>query len=416
MTQVKLKCVLDDCDYETTQLDFEHARSMLDLHMRYAHPTGEASGGVRKPEKFPRPEIKLDSSAEDWSEFLETWKQYKEEYALQGAGLIRQLFAACSDVLKHSLSRSTGGSQFSKSEQQLLDLMKQLAVRYQNPAVHVLEFLGLSQQQDEGVRHYLTRLRGVASRCNFTQKCECEREVSYADSVIRFKLIAGLYDTEIKEDILSAEDISLDETVKAIEAKESGKLARKTVGVVHDSAPSRVRFVEQDQPTCGHCNRTGHSSSQADREKFCPAYNKNCSICDKKGHFRVACRSKSKQPRKKAVNQVFKGNDSENLDCTFANQYLQLKNDQSAEINSISLGELAALRYSVGKITREIHSINKVKVPHMLFDQLKWVTSHPPAAQFIKLKVDVDTKAYIFNSIKPPSAYKHRTAVIEWSK
>ena len=72
----------------------------------------------------------------------------------------------------------------------------------------------------------------------------------------------------------------------------------------------------------------------------------------------------------------------------------------------------------MGKITREMQSINKVKVPHMLFDQLKWVTSHPPAAQFIKLKVDVDTKAYIyiFNSIKPPSAYKHRTAVIEWSK
>ena len=82
MAQVKLKCVLDDCDHETVQLDFDQARSMLDLHMKYAHPTGGASGGDRKPEKFPRPEIKLDSSAEDWSEFLETWKQYKEEYAL----------------------------------------------------------------------------------------------------------------------------------------------------------------------------------------------------------------------------------------------------------------------------------------------------------------------------------------------
>ena len=124
--------------------------------------------------------------------------------------------------------------------------------------------------------------------------------------------------------MLSVEDISLDETVKAIEAKESGKLVRKTVGVVHDSASNKVRFIEQDQPTCGHCNRTCHSSSQADREKFCPAYNKNCSICDKKGHFRVACRSKSKQPRKKAVNQVFKGNDSENLDCMFANPYSRM--------------------------------------------------------------------------------------------
>ena len=61
MTQVKLKCVLDDCDHETVQLDFDQARSMLDLHMKYAHPTGGASGGDRKPEKFPRPEISIYS-------------------------------------------------------------------------------------------------------------------------------------------------------------------------------------------------------------------------------------------------------------------------------------------------------------------------------------------------------------------
>ena len=43
--------------------------------------------------------------------------------------------------------------------------------------------------------------------------------------MIRFKLIQGLYDSEIKEDILSSEDRTLDETVKIIEAKESGKIA-----------------------------------------------------------------------------------------------------------------------------------------------------------------------------------------------
>ena len=74
------------------------------------------------------------------------------------------------------------------------------------------------------MRHYLTRLRGSASRCNFVEICtapQCDTEVSYADSIIRFKLIASLSDTEIKEDVLSAEDKTFEETVKAIEAKES---------------------------------------------------------------------------------------------------------------------------------------------------------------------------------------------------
>ena len=104
--------------------------------------------------------------------------------------------------------------------------MKQLAVRYQNPMVHVQEFLQQVQRQDEGVRHFLTRLRGVAARCNFSEKCECNRDVSYADSIICFKLIAGLYDPEIKEDILSLGERSLDEFVKYIEAKENEQQAR----------------------------------------------------------------------------------------------------------------------------------------------------------------------------------------------
>ena len=43
-------------------------------------------------------------------------------------------------------------------------------------------------------------------------------------------MIIGLYDSEIKEDILSSEDRTLDETVKQVKAKESMKFARKTVG------------------------------------------------------------------------------------------------------------------------------------------------------------------------------------------
>ena len=190
MAPTKLKCTFGDtsCNFETQELEFPQAKELLETHLKFAHPAQGGGNNDRRPrpESFPRPELKLDSSAEEWSEFLVTWQQYKAEYSLGGASLIRQLFASCSEELRHSLSRTTGGSHFDKTEQQLLELMKQLAVRYQNPAVHVQEFLGLVQQQDEGVRHFVTRLRGVATRCNFVEKCTCERDVSYADSMIRF--------------------------------------------------------------------------------------------------------------------------------------------------------------------------------------------------------------------------------------
>ena len=279
MAPVKLKCTTgDSCNYETQQLEFEQANILLESHLKHSHPVQVGGNDGRKLPQFPRPELKLDSSAEEWSEFIVTWNQFKEEYNLEGPSLIRQLFACCSEDLRHSLSRTTGGSHFAKTEAELLNLMKQLSVRYQNPAVHVQEFLGLVQHQDEGVRHFLTRLRGVAARCNFTTKCSCNREVSYADSMIRFKMIAGLYDSEIKEDILSSEDKTLDETVKTIEAKESGKIARRTVGASNANPVASVKPVVKTPVRCGHCNRTGHSSKDRTWQN-CPAFEKDCSNC-----------------------------------------------------------------------------------------------------------------------------------------
>ena len=125
MAPVKLKCTFGDtnCNFETQELEFQFAEKLLESHLKFAHPIPGASNNDRKPEKFPRPDLKLDSSAEEWSEFLVTWQQYKEEYNLTGATLIRQLFACCSEDLRSSLSRTMGGSQFDKTETQVVQLL-----------------------------------------------------------------------------------------------------------------------------------------------------------------------------------------------------------------------------------------------------------------------------------------------------
>ena len=96
---------------------------MLKSHLKFAHPIPGCSNNNRKPEKFPRPDLKLDSSAEEWSEVLVTWQQYEEEYNLAEASLIRQLFACCSEDLRSSLLRTIGGSQFDETETQVVQLL-----------------------------------------------------------------------------------------------------------------------------------------------------------------------------------------------------------------------------------------------------------------------------------------------------
>ena len=123
MSTVQLQCpVGGECDYKTQSLPYAQAEALLDRHLRFAHQASGGSNSDRKPERFPRPDLKLDSSFEEWSEFLVTWNQYKDEYQLSGTGLTRQLYACCSTDLKTSLSRTSGGTHFTLTEARMLDV------------------------------------------------------------------------------------------------------------------------------------------------------------------------------------------------------------------------------------------------------------------------------------------------------
>ena len=128
---MELPCPSSTCNFKTVKLEYAQAQEQLELHARIDHSAAMAGGGGEnssKPEKFPRPEISIDKSMEDWNEFLVTWVEYKEEYKLQGSQLIRQLYACCSEEMKTSLSRITSGQQFKKTENELLELMRQLFI------------------------------------------------------------------------------------------------------------------------------------------------------------------------------------------------------------------------------------------------------------------------------------------------
>ena len=159
------------------------------------------------------------------------------------------------------MSRVTGGKHFTLDESTLLKKMKELAVQYQNPAVYVQEFLAMTQHPDEGVRHYLSRLKGVATHCNFSLICTCWETVSYANHLTRFKLVAGLVDEVIKEDVLCGEEKTFEETVKTVEAKESAKRAKVTLGGGSSGQVSKVDQVRHEH--CTHCGRSNHGSKEA---------------------------------------------------------------------------------------------------------------------------------------------------------
>jgi hypothetical protein len=190
---------------------------------------------------------------------------------------------------------------------------------------------------------------------------------SFTEIITRFKLIAGLDDKDIKEDILSMQDTNLEETVKCIESKESGKVARKKVGV--DDA--KVSVVKSDDTPntprgskrCKNCNRTGHGSNPTDREKSCPAWGKICDGCGKEGHFKACCNSGGKNGKRQSTSNEVAAGEAEN---------------KMVGADNLSLGEMAGLMFTMANVSKAVQESQKVRVPHMLYEQLQWVKKCPP--------------------------------------
>ena len=57
------------------------------------------------------------------------------------------------------------------------------------------------------------------------------------------------------------------------------------------------------------------------------------------------------------------------------------------QFNSLKFGEIVALMYSARKVSREMQTINKVKIPHMLLEDMKWTVRRAKAQPVVKLVV-----------------------------
>ena len=64
----------------------------------------------------------------------------------------------------------------------------------------------------------------------------------------------------------------------------------------------------------------------------------------------------------------------------------------------------------MSKVSDKLQPAHKVKIPHMLYNQLKWEISRPKTAPNTRVSVKVDTQSYRDQGIQPPSPYKHRVA------
>lgn len=319
-----IRCPAPQCDvaWPSTTAP-EVLLKLLDMHERTAHPataptTAPTATGV-KAEKVKRPVVSASGTSEEWTYFAQRWSEYKQATRLTGEDIIYQLLECCDETLRKDLTRSFSNLT-SYDEPTLLGHIKSLAVRQENVMVARLRLQQMRQDRDEPARTFSARLKGQASVCQYNISCECGAQPSYSDQMIRDTLIIGLADDDIRLDVLGQanQDMSLDETIRFIEAKESGKRSAgrinpntTAVPMAIDAASSTYRQMErrrlqgrpQDRRTniqtqpCSHCGKAGHSSGRQQRMHHCPAFNHTCTSCDLQHHFESVCRKPKQKPR-----------------------------------------------------------------------------------------------------------------------
>ncbi|GFO36283.1 retrovirus-related pol polyprotein from [Plakobranchus ocellatus] len=154
-------------------------------------------------------------------------------------------------------------------------------------------------------------LRGQAGICSFNIKCSFYTYgaiVDYSDAMIWGMLNRGLNDKEVRPDILrqSRQDMLLEDALRYIEAKESGKRSASRLDEGGSSTVTATSsYMRQDKPSsdggknsplstmCSYCGKPGHSVRKREHMTKCQAYWKRCAECGSTHLFVNVCKKTS---------------------------------------------------------------------------------------------------------------------------
>ena len=272
---VVIRCSVPGCNYTTENVSEALAIALLTNH-GLAHQVAPRDNAHRGP-KLDRPKVDIGVTIEEWNIFLRRWTWFKDGSHIDNASAPSQLFQCAGPDLGDRLLTSDANIA-SKTVEQILAAMRSLAVVPVAASVLRSELLQLHQDRDESCRAFAARVRGKAEACAFVAQCQhrcqcgevCTGNVDYTDNVIRDILLNGIYDLDIRRDVLGTRDIiktPVNDVVALVEGKE---MARNALPSSAQSAVSTFR--RQQKATKVQPTLVMPTPSQADRSKHgqCP--------------------------------------------------------------------------------------------------------------------------------------------------
>ena len=309
---VVVNCSVPNCNFKTDDVSEPLAIALLTNHA-LAHqlpPATDRPVTASQGPRLDRPKIEIGVSDEEWNVFVRRWTVFQTGSQIDIASAPAQLFQCAGpdlgDIILKSNPKAT-----SLSTDDLLKSMRSLAVIPVAKGVLRTELLQLQQQRDESFRAFAARVRGKAETCAFTTACVCGKEVDYTDNIIRDVLISGMYDTDIRREMLGQKDLlqlPINDVVALVETREMARNAQPSSVVSAVSSFQRHKrnslqvqkpsVEQQQQSSCPDCKQLYHLYTEGPK-----GWNsKPHSVC--LSCYRVRRRQKHSRPTNQVISQI----------------------------------------------------------------------------------------------------------------
>ncbi|XP_037821697.1 uncharacterized protein LOC119610521 [Lucilia sericata] len=281
----------------------------------------------------------FDSSKESFRNYIQRFKNYTEMKAISTNN------EYCAKLLLNSIGAklfnmvSALAAPKALNEVQYGELL-QLLETHLSPKKNVLvtqhQFLSKYQSEGQSIAEFVAALRAEIGDCEFVSACKCKASV--ADIFLRAQFIRGIYDNNMREQLLQSGSSQFEDVVAKAIAIEAAKADSKEM-TMRSSTTTTINQVSKRKNhkynnKAGQSSKTQQPQGKIDYKKL--GIDGLCLRCGRSNHFAKDCHT-----------------DKDKLKCTGCNKKGHIVKVCIATLSKSSNGRTPQKNYSTNQIHQD---------------------------------------------------------------